>query len=270
MLRQVEFLFADTEIEMKSCSYCASFEKLTKEHIWPKSLIKRNPDFLTYNKTTNSFYKGEAVIKDVCAECNNDILSRLDDYLATLYDSHFANIVTAGSEAELAYDYNMLLRVLLKISFNSARSSGSEKSVKLHQKFITYILKGTHRSDVMLRLQIVTDSTEFSLDGELRKTVKPEVLRCADIGYDGVLANRFMIRLIAINSFWFYLIIPHKKEKPHKLKEFMEGFIAWRLQPGVLIPPDSSRLDISANKTTWFDPRLLGSLLSANPGNLSY
>lgn len=252
---------------MKSCSYCTSIEKLTKEHIWPKSLIERNPDFLTYNKATNSFYKGEAVIKDVCAKCNNGALSKLDEYLAGLYDSHLESIVVAGDGVGLDYDYNMLLRVLLKISFNSARSSGSDKLVKAHQKFINYILKGTHRGDVMLRLQIVTASTECSLDGESLRTVKPEVLRCADIGYDGVLANRFMIRLIAINSFWFYLIVPYKKEKPHKLKEFIEGFSQWRLQPGVLISPGSSRLNIPVDKTTWFDPRLLGSLLSANPKN---
>ena len=250
---------------MKSCSYCFSTEKLTKEHIWPKSLIERNPDFLTYNKVTNSFYKGEAVIKDVCAKCNNGVLSKLDEYLAELYDSQLENIVVAGSTAGLAYDYNMLLRVLLKISFNSARSSGSDKVVKAHQKLISYILAGTHRGDIMLRLQIVTDSKEYSLGAESYRTVKPEVLRCADIGYDGVLANRFMIRLIAINSFWFYLIIPYKKEKPHKLKEFIEGFSHWGLQPGVLISPDSSRLNISVDKTTWFDPRLLGSLLGANP-----
>ncbi|MCK3828252.1 hypothetical protein [Pseudomonas sp. W2Aug9] len=252
---------------MKSCSYCASAEKLTKEHIWPKSLIERNSDFLTYNKATNSFYKGEAVIKDVCARCNNGALSKLDEYLAKLYDSQLENIIPAGSGAGLAYDFNMLLRVLLKISFNSARSSGSDKVVKTHQKFINYILKGTHRGDIMLRLQIVTDSTEYSLDVESRRIVKPEVLRCADIGYDGVLANRFMIRLIAINSYWFYLIIPYKKEKPHKLKEFIEGFSNWRLQPGVLVSPGSSRLNISVDKTTWFDPRLLGSLLDASPKN---
>jgi len=221
---------------MKSCSYCANSEKLTKEHIWPKSLIKRNPDFLTCSKISNSFYKGEAVIKDVCAECNNNTLSKLDNYLANLYDSYFINIVSAGREVEFFYDYDMLLRVLLKISFNSARSCGSEKSIRLHQNFISYILKGIHRGNVVLRLQIVTDSIECSPNGELRSTVKPEVLRCAAIDYDGALANRFMIRLIAINSFWFYLIIPYKKEKPHKFKEFMEGFSAWKIQPACSFP----------------------------------
>ncbi|ROQ48187.1 hypothetical protein [Pseudomonas putida] len=250
---------------MSSCSYCASVGKLTKEHIWPKSLITRNPDFLTYNKATNSLYKGEAVIKDVCANCNNSTLSKLDSYLTNLYDSHFANIVSAGSGVELPYDYNMLLRALLKISFNSARAHGSDKEIRTHQKLVKFILKGTHRGEVMLRLQIVTSSTEYRTPQEPPRTIKPELLRCAKIDYDGPLSHRYMIRLIAINSFWFYLIFPYKKEKPHKLKEFIDNFSNWRLQPGILIGPESSKVDIPVSNTTWFDPRLLGSLLEAKP-----
>lgn len=77
-----------SRIAMKNCAYCGKSEKLTKEHIWPNTLIKKYEDLLTYNKNQNKFYKGDAVIKDVCSECNNIHLSKLDSYLSGLFDAY--------------------------------------------------------------------------------------------------------------------------------------------------------------------------------------
>lgn len=251
---------------MKNCAYCGKPEKLTKEHIWPSTLIKKYEDLLTYNKSKNKFYKGDAVIKDVCSECNNVHLSKLDFYLSNLFDAHLKNILNPGESAYLEYDYDQLLRALLKISFNSARSSATDKTIKAHKKLTKYILEGICRGSIMLRLQIVTASKAINPQDNTEKMFRPEVLRCTDIGYDGALGNRFMVRMIAINSFWFYIIIPYKNEPPHKWREFLSGFSNWIIQPGTLVNPSSSKLEIPVEKTTYFHPQLLGSLLDTNPG----
>ncbi|MEH6670874.1 hypothetical protein [Halopseudomonas sp.] len=251
---------------MKNCAYCGKSEKLTKEHIWPSTLIKKYEDLLTYNKSQNKLYKGDATIKDVCAECNNVHLGKLDFYLSSLFDTHLKNILKPGENAYLEYDYDQLLRALLKISFNSARSFATDKTIKTHKKFIKYILEGVCRGSIMLRLQIVTASKTLNTQDNTENMFKPEVLRCTDIDYDGALGNRFMIRMIAINSFWFYIIIPYNNEPPHKWREFLGGFCNWIIQPGVLVNPSSSKLEIPVEKTTFFHPQLLGSLLDANPG----
>ncbi|MGG2731368.1 hypothetical protein ACQYZU_26975 [Pseudomonas aeruginosa] len=248
---------------MKKCAYCGKSEKLTKEHIWPSTLIRKYENLLTYNKNEDKFYKGDAVIKDVCSECNNVHLSKLDSYLSDIFDAHLKRILTPGESALLNYDYDKLLRALLKISFNSARASASEKIIKAHQKFATYILEGIHRGNIMLRLQIVTAVRATNLQENTEEMVMPEILRCADIAYDGALANRFMIRMIAVNSFWFYIIIPHKNEPQHKWRELLNGFCNWTIQPGVLVNSSSRKLEIPKEKTTYFHPQLFGKLLNA-------
>jgi hypothetical protein len=249
---------------MKNCAYCDKPEKLTKEHIWPSTLIRKFEDLLTYNKSQNKLYKGDPLIKDVCGACNNIHLSKLDSYLSKLFDEHFKEILNPGDSANLEYDYDLLLRGLLKISFNSARAAASEKIITAHQKFTKYILEGGHCGKIMLRLQIVTASKAINPQDNTEKMVRPEILRCADIGYDGELSKQFMIRMIAINSFWFYIIIPYAYESPTNWRTFLNGFCNWEIRPGVLVSPSSSKLEIPIEKTTYFHPLLLGSLLDAN------
>jgi len=128
---------------MKKCSYCNAGGSLTKEHIWPSSLIKKYEGGLrTYNKRNHNFHDSDPVIKDVCAECNNVKLSKLDAYLSSLYDDYFASPLSPGESTEIEYDYDLLLRSLLKISYNSSRASASPKIIQAHSHFRKYILNG--------------------------------------------------------------------------------------------------------------------------------
>ena len=116
---------------MKYCAYCSEQGSLTKEHIWPRSLITKYEGLKTFNPRSNSFYTGEPVIKDVCAPCNNVHLSKLDSYLSELHEKYLQNILMPGDAAFVEYDYNLLLRALLKISYNSARAFAEDKTTKL-------------------------------------------------------------------------------------------------------------------------------------------
>lgn len=251
---------------MKSCAYCGVAGVMTKEHVWAASLIRKFNDLLTYNKNNNKFYRGEAVVKDVCATCNNVVLGGLDDYLSGLFDKEFKQALYPGEGVDFGYDYDLLLRVLLKISYNAARSVGNERAIKQHKKFTRYILEGTHRGSVMLRLQVVTAAKIFDSEGGEYKFYSPEILRCGEVPYEGVLSDRFMVRLVAINCFWFYIITPYKNEPTHKWKAFLKGFSEGdgMMPPGVLIEPASNLVVVPPNKTTYFHPVLLESLRGAS------
>jgi hypothetical protein len=248
---------------MNKCAYCPSTGPFTKEHIWPKALIQKYESLRTYNSNTNRFYTGEPVIKDVCAVCNNVKLSPLDGYLSQLYDTFFDKIIDAGKSVNFEFDYSLLLRALLKISYNSTRASDNEKSKTVHAKFSNFIANGGYSRKVMLRLQIVTNSRAVNLTDQSEHIMAPELMRCGIVPYDGPLAHRFCIRMVAINSFWFYLIIPYKEESEHKWRELLNGLTNWPTPTGVLIERNSRKIHIPVDKTTYMHIDLLGSLLQA-------
>ena len=251
---------------MSKCAYCPSTGPFTKEHIWPKSLIQKYESLKTYNPKTNKFYQGEAVIKDVCSVCNNEKLSPLDNYLSSLYDNFLGQVVEAGEPARIEFDYSLLLRALLKISYNSTRASDNISSKKLLQTYAKFIIDGVYCKKVVLRLQIVTSSRMVDATNGVERIIRPVMMRCALVPYDGPLAQRFCIRMIAINSFWFFIVIPYKDEPLHKWEELLDGLSKWVTPTGVLIEQTASKILIPVEKTTYLHADLFGSLLSANHG----
>lgn len=246
---------------MKRCAYCNIVnEKFTREYIWPANILRKCESLLTYNPKNENFHKGEPVIKDVCGQCNNSHLSKIDVYLADLFDHYFADYIEVGQPADLTYEYNTLLRGLLKISYNSVRSTANEKQRKLLSRFAKQILRGGAFPSMMVRLQIVTTSKATTVIGHEVGVLRPEVLRCATVAYDGRFSNRFCIRLVAFRSYWFYIIIPYKNEPQHIWKEFIKCLEDWVTPMGVLLEPAKNVVSIPVNRTTWVSPTLLGKL----------
>jgi hypothetical protein len=241
---------------------------MTKEHIWPKALIERwDSELKTYNPKTEKFYTGEPVIKDVCAKCNNVRLSQLDQYLIEVYDSQMKDHIQAGSAVVFRYSYDLLLRSLLKISFNSCRATGDDrKAIIAHQRIRSYVLGESKRpKGVTVRLQIVTLSKGINEKGEMvHADFSHDAMRCAKILFTGSQADKFQIRLVAIKSFWFYLIIPIGRYTRKEKSSFIEEFKKWKIQPGVAIQSTHGEVIIPVEKTTYMHPALLGTLLFAN------
>jgi hypothetical protein len=249
---------------MKICAYCGAADPATKEHIWPKSLIDKYESLRTYNPKTNKYFVGDPVIKDVCSYCNNEDLSKLDAYLSKLYDQSFCRIVMPGEDVTFEYNYELLLRSILKISYNSSRAFGDKKVITAHEVFKKYIIKGGYSAPVLLRLQIVTGASIVGRTGGPERVLNPEAMRCATMDYDGALKHRFLIRMVAVNSYWFYLILSYKKEPEHKWKEFLNGFSSWATPAGVAVKKGDQSIYIPVSKTTYMHPSLLGKLLLAD------
>jgi hypothetical protein len=107
----------------RSCAYCGRISALTNEHVFPEC-FRKTFEAISIAKTPSgdrAIYSA-LEIHDVCARCNNGPLSKLDTYLCTLNDNYFSNIVHPGDCVRFEYDFDLLLKMLLKIGFNVARA----------------------------------------------------------------------------------------------------------------------------------------------------
>lgn len=173
---------------------------MTKEHIWPKCIINRTPK-LTNRLLGNQkkIIYGELTIADVCAKCNNGNLSNLDSYLCTLYDQYFFNYKSQESTVVLKYNYDLLLRSFLKISFNSLRTMKNGENYL--SKYKDYILNGGQTpEDISILVELIPPSIVEN------QTIHPHSVRSGEVKIEEV-SDWVKIRLISLNSFYFYLVI---------------------------------------------------------------
>ncbi len=121
------------------CAYCGSGGRLTREHLFPGFLQKLMP---TYDVSLSSARPGKVTgpttIRDVCARCNNERLSALDEYGRSLCITNVRRFVRPGETGSLEYDYHKLARWLWKVHYNTARGDNGEPS--LYHTLVPYIL----------------------------------------------------------------------------------------------------------------------------------
>jgi len=211
------------------CAYCHEEKKLTKEHIWPKCIINRMPEldlkFLDNKKIITS---SELIISDVCSDCNNVILSPLDSYFCSLYDKYFKDYHEEKNSFYFEYDYDQLLRSFLKITYNSSRTVTREKND--FEKFRDYIRFGNEvREDIVIKLDIVTPSLINGIK------VYPNSARCGRVKID-VKSDHFILRMIAVNSFYFFIVISKDERISDEAVENEFGNVINNI-PGTIVHP---------------------------------
>lgn len=109
---------------MAICAYCEKNRKPSREHLIPNWYLKIDPspdDVGFLERIKEKFTQSESVIKDVCEECNNIHLGRLDAYGKEVYDGFLKKYVFAGEEVNFSIEYLTFVKWLVKLSFNSAR-----------------------------------------------------------------------------------------------------------------------------------------------------
>jgi hypothetical protein len=159
--------------EPNACAYCRKAEKLTREHLYPKFLYEKiEGKFSGFNEAADKVTSGERVIKDVCSTCNNKILAKVDAYGAQYYKLNKLDHTFLDEEfTEIHYEYDFLLRWVLKISFNSFRTV--ESSDNPFASLIPYILNGQRRPKAkFVRLYI-----ELIRDHKLTAEERPKVAK---------------------------------------------------------------------------------------------
>ena len=247
----------------RKCAYCNETGDMTKEHIFPGGIISRLENLITISDKSDTSFRGDLTIKDVCSTCNNGPLSKLDDEFIELFDKYMLFPIVAGDSVNIKFNYNSLARFLLKVTYNSARASNDgDQAVEALKTYIPYILGNiTSLSGVILRLQIYTSAKKINTaTGAFEGMIEPKLLRSAKVPYNGPQSDNFLIRLVAFNSFWFYVIVPVKPVSRLKTERFTKGLKNWSLQPGMLIYPQRNSLNIPVNLTTYIHPSILNGM----------
>jgi hypothetical protein len=192
----------------KVCAYCGAPPPLTREHVWPAGFLKRGSFELKFSARANKTFEGDLTIADVCGACNNGPLSALDDHACELYDRRFGKKVEPNAIVTFTYDHGLLLRWLLKVSYNSARSTGSD--VDLLGLYRHVIKSPFPCSPAFAVAFVATIGPSLYLNetsGETRR-IYPLAARSGPMQLPGVdIADLAALRCVMINSFLFTLVI---------------------------------------------------------------
>ncbi|MDX5627942.1 MULTISPECIES: hypothetical protein [unclassified Brenneria] len=152
---------------------------MTREHIIPSFLYKFQTDSglpsIGWNERANDVIGGEAKIADVCGDCNNGPLGNLDGYGKNfLIENGFLTQSFFKTKTDINYDYNMLLRWVMKISYNAAVAGGEPYS-SVFNDYRKFILEGVDipdKSEVMMFFGI---TSPVKLNGKLEEFSNIEV-----------------------------------------------------------------------------------------------
>jgi len=226
----------------KTCAYCGNGGPFTKEHIWPAAFLeRRNGLYAHYSPSSGNVHGADYIVKDVCKACNNGNLSVLDNYFCSIYDNYFKEPREAGTELTFSYDYHLLARALLKIAYNTARSANSE--VIPLQRFSKYILNGEPPPEGLAVFgELVSPSYIKDYDDPTQiKEILPTMYRSARCEFQSPNGPSFLLRMVAVNSFYFHLLAVRSPEQIEEfyqgVNEFLEG-----VKGTVILLPDSDKV----------------------------
>jgi hypothetical protein len=211
---------------MIPCPYCANLCKPTREHVIPEwyTTAVGKEDLETFNALRPTKHlKGDLEIKDVCEICNNGVLSDLDAYGKELYLRYWERSAYRNETIEFEYDYQRLVRWLLKLCFNSARAHNAD--VTILSKYARYIL-GLESEPapivVYINLVVPTDgSTDpptaaYRIFGSPNYIIEPLWFRLVQMRPDATLYSDVVQRQVYINSFCFSLFICDPGRERHE------------------------------------------------------
>ncbi|OGB23734.1 MAG: hypothetical protein A3I66_15825 [Burkholderiales bacterium RIFCSPLOWO2_02_FULL_57_36] len=226
---------------IRICAYCKKAVPLTKEHLWPSGIIARAKDIDTsYLGKLEKFIDADLTIKDVCAGCNNGPLSTLDAYICDLFDAQFSHPAIRRQARTFIYNYEMLLRWLLKISYNTARAN--ESDVEALSKYVEFMLEGGRTpAEIQIRLELIhaSPNPNWTPGSSTIKAIPAVSLRCARVETPENHLPGTTLRLVAIYGFYFWVIImPPKTDS----SLFHSGL------PGKLLPPNRSKLSLYSTR----------------------
>lgn len=122
------------------CAYCGKEAKGTKEHIISCAILDLFPEcYLTFDDARNTIHGADPMIKDVCADCNNNKISYIDNYAKEFISKYFTRKYNEEDTVEIEYDYVMIQKMLLKYAFNDMRSHKDDCSF-FDQDMLHYLM----------------------------------------------------------------------------------------------------------------------------------
>lgn len=134
------------------CAYCGQEKRATKEHIISSGILDIFPEcYATIDSIRDKVHMGDPIIKDVCAQCNNDRISYIDSYGKKLISDYFVRKYEKDDILDFSYDYTLIQKMLLKYAYNDLRSHKDDISF-----FTKNILDFLMNRDVIEPLRNIT------------------------------------------------------------------------------------------------------------------
>ncbi|MES2789828.1 MAG: hypothetical protein V4719_09410 [Planctomycetota bacterium] len=201
---------------MSNCQYCDKTLPLTLEHIVPKWYSRTPGKTSTFNADAPlTHLAGDLEIRDVCDNCNSNLLRRLDDYGKLLYTKYFEQSVFSGEKVTFEYDGDLLTRWLLKMSYNSARARNAD--VRVLREFRKSML-GQAPLDPRVQIWIsLVPPTDFSNPRNPQPAIRqhdpaadimhPQWFRISQHRLATYRADHLVQRFVMINSFKFTILV---------------------------------------------------------------
>jgi hypothetical protein len=204
---------SETTPPKRLCAFCGSEGSLTREHLWPASLHRRpvaanqNTGNLFWLRRIDREVQGEPTLRDVCDLCNNGVLSDLDAYVCRLFDRYFVRILQRYERVNFEYDYHLLKRWLLKMSYNSAR---------IHNSIDLFAYPGKLPPDRLGGADLV----------DAPSTWEPQDNRCGHMYFNVAGVGQKVLRAVHLRSYSFFLAFFEPGGKSATLKHFTETFLS--------------------------------------------
>jgi hypothetical protein len=245
---------------MGICAYCKQDRTVTREHVIPAFMYEfqrqNGGSFVGWNEVAQRMVGGEGKVKDVCAECNNTTLGALDAYgKQLLLDSGLLVYNFQKPSLAVRYDFDQLLRWLLKISFNSSRGDGVHRH--LFEAWVPYILGKAPtpaRHKVALLAYLASPEAvaqdRFADAARGAKTFNPFVVR---ISYGAVSGEtRYTLRLNIFGPMVFHLLMFEPGVLPGHASAAIRRLI--KIAPGLVeISPKLKVANLTFGTKSWLD-----------------
>jgi hypothetical protein len=224
--------------QKRSCAYCGGPE-LTKEHLIPKGYFDRTGNASEYTVNikagdADKILSIEPSIADVCRYCNNGVLSELDSYFLTLFDRYFTNVVVSDKQIDLDFNFDELLRWLLKMGYNMGRARQWD-GIQYLAACKDYIRLGEPRPD---SITVLLQATPPGLIPGPKSTQLPPDMFAVNAMRVPPIVEKFAFALhVGIHCYQFYVLfhLPEIKgsERDRRVKAFQRIFRgAHEISPG--------------------------------------
>lgn len=111
------------------CAYCGKETRATREHIISSGILDLFPEcFETFDPERKAVYAQDPMVRDVCADCNNNRIAYIDSYAKDFINAYFVKKYSKDESLTIDYDYALLQKMCLKYAFNEMRSRRKDVS----------------------------------------------------------------------------------------------------------------------------------------------
>ncbi len=202
---------------------------MSKEHViptWIVNALKLNNNYIGYQQQKAWYTFNNQTIKTVCQDCNNWILSQLDEYMKKFLLQNFNDkLLLKWKKIQLIYNYHKLSRWLSKIICNSNEINNYSFELKWNfiKKNKDYILWKERNNRNSLYIEVIRDPYLLEIDwyyNYSKQSIKDykeysRIIKISNLLTWDNWSLIFLWKMITIWEFIFYLFDKNKYNKKY-------------------------------------------------------